>query len=74
MKSIMLKASVPYLSIHELRHTASSFMANQGIPQHLHKEVMGHSKISTTMELYTHVHVDQLKASLSAVAKVPKRA
>lgn len=41
---------------YDLRHTFASLRAQQGIPPHALKEWMGHSSITTTMNVYSHVY------------------
>ena len=40
---------------HDLRHGAASLMAAQGVPARVAMEILGHSQISTTMNVYAHV-------------------
>lgn len=48
-------ASLPPIDLYELRHTYCSILADQGVPLQKIKELMGHSDISTTSNIYTHV-------------------
>jgi integrase len=43
------------IRIHDLRHTAASLLAAGGIPPQELKEFLGHSDVSVTLEIYTHV-------------------
>jgi len=45
--------------LHDLRHSAATYMLKSGIPLQVVKEILGHSQISTTM-IYTHV-LDDIK-------------
>jgi integrase len=47
-------AGIGHCRIHDLRHTAISFMVSKGIPLHVVKEIAGHSSIQTTMR-YAHL-------------------
>ncbi len=49
------RAGLPRVRPHDLRHTASTLMASEGIPIHMVQAVLGHARSSTTMEIYTHV-------------------
>lgn len=40
---------------HDLRHTYGSTLAGSGVPPHTTRELMGHSSVVTTMQLYAHV-------------------
>ena len=54
-KAILEEARLPLISFHDLRHTAASLMLNQGIPPFVVLKVLGHSKPSTTMDIYGHL-------------------
>ena len=40
---------------HDLRCGAASLMAAQGVSARVAMEILGHSQISTTMNIYTHI-------------------
>jgi integrase len=40
---------------HDLRHSAATFLAAKGVPARVLMEILGHSNIGTTMNLYAHV-------------------
>ncbi|HEX7995563.1 MAG TPA: tyrosine-type recombinase/integrase, partial [Streptosporangiaceae bacterium] len=48
------KAEVPNYSPHALRHTAASWWVQQGVPIFEVKELLGHSKIDSTL-VYSHL-------------------
>jgi integrase len=54
-KSILKQANLPTIRFHDLRHTAASFMLNQGVPGFVVSKILGHSKPSTTMDIYGHL-------------------
>jgi integrase len=54
-KPLMKKADVPQIRFHDLRHTAASHMLNMGIPPIVVSKRLGHSKISTTLDMYGHL-------------------
>lgn len=41
---------------YDLRHTFASLRAAEGVPPHVLKEWMGHTDITTTMNIYAHVY------------------
>ena len=52
----LLKASgLPRIRFHDLRHTAASLMLNNGIPTIVVSRRLGHSKASTTLDVYGHL-------------------
>jgi integrase len=54
LKEILVKAGLPKLSFHKLRHTAASLLVAAGVDIHQVKEQLGHSQISLTANLYAH--------------------
>ena len=45
---------IPYYSLHKLRHTYASLLASLNTPVKDVQELLGHSDVSTTMNVYTH--------------------
>lgn len=54
-------AGLPRVRLHDLRHTASSLMASQGIPLHVIQAILGHSTSATTADVYIHVLPDSYR-------------
>lgn len=52
---------LPYLTPHILRHTFATRALEEGIPPKVVQEILGHSSITMTLDLYTHV-MPQTKA------------
>lgn len=52
---VLSKAGLPKVTFHDLRHTAATLMLQAGIPMKVVQEVLGHSTIKITMDLYSHV-------------------
>jgi integrase len=59
-KRILKKSGLPVIRFHDLRHSAASLMLAQGIPLRSIQEILGHSSIALTANLYAHVG-EQLK-------------
>ena len=51
----LARAGLPYVRIHDLRHSAASGALMAGSSLHDVKELLGHSNISLTADLYGHV-------------------
>lgn len=58
------KEELPHITPHMLRHTFCSRMARNGISPAKLKYLMGHSDISTTYNVYTHLQVDDIRNDL----------
>lgn len=54
-KRMCQAANVKYHSFHSLRHTHASVLLSNGIHPKIVQERLGHSKISTTMDTYSHL-------------------
>ena len=61
------QAGLPDLRIHDLRHSAASFMAAAGIDLYTIGKVLGHANYKTTTR-YAHLANDQLLAAVEAGA------
>lgn len=57
-------------NIHDLRHTGASWLIADGTPSNAVQRRLGHEKITTTMDIYSHLMADaqtRMAATLSAV-------
>ncbi|MFV0307465.1 MAG: tyrosine-type recombinase/integrase [Desertimonas sp.] len=64
------RAGLRRLRVHDLRHTCASLLLAQGVPARLVMEMLGHSQIGITMNLYSHV----LPTAMSETANAIERA
>ncbi len=60
-RTILETAGLPLRRYHDLRHSCASFLAAKGVAQRVVMEILGHSQLSTTANIYTHVDADQLR-------------
>lgn len=66
---LLKKAGLPAMRVHDLRHGAATIMAALGVSPRVAMEVLGHSSIATTMNIYSHVAPEQ---QVEAMARVDK--
>jgi integrase len=59
-RRLLAQAGLPQIRLHDLRHGAASLMLAQGVPMKTIQEILGHSSISITADLYAHLG-EQLK-------------
>ncbi|ABY95867.1 MULTISPECIES: site-specific integrase [Thermoanaerobacter] len=64
--SKILKAypELPQIRFHDLRHSCASFLVQAGVPMKVVSEILGHSQIGITMDLYSHVLLDSKKEAI----------
>lgn len=60
-KQMLAKAKLDERRYHDLRHSCTSFLAARGVAQRVVMEILGHSQLSTTSQIYTHPDPDQLR-------------
>ena len=53
--ALIAKAGVRRIRFHDLRHTCASLLMAQGVSPRVVMDVLGHSTLSVTMDLYSHV-------------------
>jgi integrase len=66
-RRIMLRAGVSELTTHDLRHTAATTMLLAGVPVKIVSEKLGHSSVTITMDLYSHVLPDMQDQAAAAM-------
>jgi integrase len=54
-KPILKAAGLPTIRFHDLRHTAAMLLLSQGVHPKVVQERLGHSEISVTLDIYSHV-------------------
>jgi integrase len=54
-RSRRLRAGVPAVRFHDLRHTAATLMLSRGVHPKIVSEMLGHSTVAITLDLYSHV-------------------
>jgi integrase len=69
-QKLLAEAGLPRLRFHDLRHSCASLLKAQGVWDKVIMEVLGHSSITTTMNLYTHVFESLKQDAADAVDRV----
>lgn len=54
-KRLLVRAGLPDISFHALRHTNATLLLLQGVHPKLVQERLGHSTVSMTLDIYSHV-------------------
>ncbi len=55
LKKLLQKARLPDIRFHDLRHSTATLLLSKGVHPKVVQEILGHSEISMTMDIYSHV-------------------
>lgn len=55
IKRLGKKLNIPFVTVHTLRHTAATLLLESGENPKIVQELLGHSSISVTLDVYSHV-------------------
>jgi len=70
-KSTLKRAGLPQtIRFHDLRHSCATFLVAQGVHPRVAMEILGHSHISTTMEIYGHALPDAQQVAMEEVDRL----
>lgn len=62
--SLTEELGLPRIRLHDLRHGASTMLADTGALPHVAKGILGHTSITTTMDVYTHAALQSQREAL----------
>lgn len=65
-QKLLNEADLPHIRFHDLRHSCASLLAAQGVPARVAMDILGHSDIRITQNIYTHVF-DESKREVAGV-------
>jgi integrase len=54
-QQLLVTAGLPYMRFHDLRHSAATILMKLGVPPKVVQEILGHSNITITLGIYSHV-------------------
>lgn len=66
------RLGVPDTTLHELRHSFLSIAAQQGVHPSVMQKLAGHNSPKITLDIYTHVNMDQQRMAMEAMQDVFK--
>ena len=64
------RKGLPHINPHAFRHTAASVLITQGIDIVTVSKMLGHAKVSTTEDIYSHVIEESKQLACNALADV----
>lgn len=54
-KELLKKANLPDIRFHDLRHSAATLLLGEGVHPKIVQEILGHSNVNITINVYSHV-------------------
>jgi len=54
-RNLLKSAGVRHVRLHDGRHTAATLLLSEGVHPRVVMELLGHSQMRTTMDIYSHV-------------------
>jgi integrase len=67
---ILRKAGLRHIRVHDLRHTVATILANEGVDPENLRDLLGHSRTSTTLDLYCHSTMEGKKKAVERLKTV----
>ena len=67
---LLERANLPRIRFHDLRHTAATLLLGQGVHAKIVADMLGHTRISTTLDLYSHVTPTMQREATEALEAV----
>jgi len=65
--SLLDKAGLPRIRIHDLRHTVATLLLEQGVHPKVVSELLGHANIGITLDRYSHVSITMQKEAVDSL-------
>src|SRR6266567_8582882 len=70
---LLKDAGLPDVRFHDLRHSAATILLSMGVPAKVVQEILGHSQISMTMDIYSHVLPDMQQEAMDKMNDLFRR-
>jgi len=64
---LLIKAGVPKVRFHDMRHLHATLLLQRSVPAKLVQERLGHSSITMTLDLYSHVTPEMAKIAAESL-------
>ena len=52
---VLAEAGLPHMRFYDLQHSAATILLSMGVNIKVVQEILGHSRISMTLDIYSHV-------------------
>jgi integrase len=67
LRRTLTRAGLPTIRLHDLRHSAATLMLTRGVHPKMASEMLGHSTIAITLDLYSHVTANMQRQAADAI-------
>jgi integrase len=67
LRRTLTRAGLPTIRFHDLRHSAATLMLSRGVHPKMASEMLGHSTIAITLDLYSHVTANMQRQAADAI-------
>jgi len=64
---LLERADLPRIRFHDLRHTSATLLLSEGVHPKIVSEMLGHSNIAITLDLYSHVTPTMQRQAVAAL-------
>jgi integrase len=68
-KAMLNRAELPFVRFHDLRHTTGSLLLMAGVDMKTVSEILGHSSIKITLDIYGHITEEHKREALNTLDK-----
>ena len=72
-KALLKEAKLPNIRFHDLRHSAATLLLTMGVHLKVVQELLGHSQISMTLDIYSHVLPSMQQEAMSKLDGIFKQ-
>ena len=69
-RRFLAEAGLAQMRFHDLRHSCATLMALQGVNMRVAMEILGHSQISVTANIYTHVVTEETRDAMARMDRL----
>ena len=64
---LLVRASLPHITFHQLRHTAATILLLKNVNPKIVSEMLGHASIAITLDTYSHVLPNMQDSAVAAM-------